>query len=121
MKKIVLFAFCTILFASCGKKATVKSLVSDFMEQNMVDASLYDLKIGKIDSTRFLSADKINELRKLNGPEGLYKKNVKYTEGGIPRTLTYVNVMLIKDGEQRDTVKQTFYLDQELTRVIAMK
>lgn len=109
-----------LLFAACGQQHKAESVVEDFMERNLTDPSaLEDLDFNDIDSTRHINDSIVAIMRqatKATAPQ--YKKTIDY---GTKQAVG--NVLLVrvnyKVGEKRFT--DTYYLDKEMTDVIAFK
>src|SRR5574344_32129 len=121
---IILAISLAVSVSSCDRQDKAESLVDDFMEANMKDASVANNKsYTKIDSTAYINDSIVTDMRsKANGLK-LYRTNIKYEEGGIPKTIYYIRVSYLVDGksDKMDKKKETFYFDRELTRIIAFK
>lgn len=121
---IILAISLAVSVSSCDRQNKAESLVDDFMEANMKDASVANNKsYTKIDSTAYINDSIVTDMRsKANGLK-LYRTNIKYAEGGIPKTIYYIRVSYLVDGksDKMDKKKETFYFDRELTRIIAFK
>lgn len=105
-----------LLTASCGRQQQAKSVVKDFMEQYLADASRLDyVSFSSIDSTRTISDSLISVLRQ-NVP-GHFRSPISYQERQVP-TLIHTRVRYLLGS---DTLSATFYLDPQLTGVIAFK
>jgi len=121
-KSIIVIALAALAFVSCDtKKSGAKGMIKDFTKEYMVDVDDYRMYIERIDSTRHVGKDKVMQMRQTGGPAGVYKKGVQYEAGDIPKTLTYVNVLFTHKSDSNKTHKQTFYFDQEMTRIVANK
>jgi|GEM_PF-2375393 len=111
-----------LLVTACGgPNHNAKSLVKDFVKENMVNPGDYDLVIEKVDTTRYISKDKVETMRKTTHHSGLYKQGIKYEVGETPQTLTYANVRITDKKDKNNSHVETFYFDKDVTRVIAFK
>lgn len=110
-----------LLVVSCGKKSEAKSQIKDFTKEYMNAPDEYRWSIDKIDSTKYVSKEKIMKMREAGGPAGVYKSGIQYAEGDIPKTLTYVTVTFSHKNDSNKTHKETFYFDQEMNRIVAVK
>jgi len=106
----IIIGIALLLFASCGQQQQAKSVVKDFVaEQLNRDVSYLDF--SSVDSTHALSDSLITALRQ-RGPKG-----VKYQEYSS-RTLLHIRAKYLQGG---DTCSMTFYLDNEAVGVVAFK
>lgn len=99
-----------LLFASCGQQQQAKSVVKDFVEDCLQQDADY-LDFTRVDSTRSVSDSVITALRQ-QGP-----KDIQYAERK-GKTLKYIRVSYLLNN---DTLSATFYLDAEMTGVVAFK
>ena len=105
-----------LLTASCGRQQQAKSIVKDFMEQNLTDASQLEyVSFSGIDSTRTISDSLLMALRK-QAPQH-FRSSIQYQQRHSP-TLIHTRVRYLMGG---DTMSATFYMDPQLTGVIAFK
>lgn len=109
-----------LLSVSCGKQHNVESVVEDFMEANISDASsLSDIEFNDIDSTRYLNDSIVNAMRSaVKTAATQYRHDIVYPSGGVGDCLVMVRVAY-KLGEKR--YNDTFYLNTQLTDVVAFK
>ena len=106
----IIIGIALLSFAACGRQQQAKSVVKDFVEQSLHKNVTY-LDFADLDSTHTISDSLILMLRQ-RGPKG-----VKYQERkGI--TLYYLRANYL---EEQDSCSTTFYLDRELTGVVAFK
>lgn len=99
-----------LLFASCGQQHQAKSVVKDFMaEQLHKDVSYLDFT--DVDSTHFFTDSLVQALRQ-RAPQG-----VRYQEWN-DRILLHIRAQYL---EGNDTCSATFYLDRNATGVVAFK
>ena len=118
MKRIpyIIIGVALLLFASCGQQQQVKSVVKDFMEQHLADASdLSYLDFSDVDSTRVVSDSLLQAMRR--GVSDRYQSPLPFTDRRSPK-LFHIRVNYTLG---QDTCSATFYLDSELSSVVALK
>ena len=117
MKHIyIIIGVALLLFVSCGRQQTAKSIVKDFMEAHVEDYSKVSyLEFYDIDSTRNIS-DSLIQLLHGRTPAH-FSKNISYQQRG-GKTLWLIRTRYLMD---EDTCSATFYLDKEMTGVVAFK
>lgn len=120
LRKYVFCSVAALLFAACGRQHAAESLVKDFMNENLQDVSFSDMDFGKIDSTKRINDSIISKMRSAASQSGRYKRDIAYpaVSVGNGNTLIMLRVVYKLDN---DTCSDTYYLDKELTRVIAFK
>ena len=105
-----------LLFASCGRQQTAKSIVKDFMEANIGDYSKVDyLEFFDIDSTRNISDSLIQVLH--GRTPAHFSRNISYQQRD-GKMLWLIRTRYLMD---QDTCSATFYLDKEMKGVVAFK
>lgn len=112
-----------LLFASCGKESDAKAMVEDFLDTYLVDNARSDTRFSHLDSTKMITPATVMALREHMKTVRLFKPEVAYAEGDIPKTLYYIRVTYTKptaDGKGK-SYTQTFYFDPEVRRLIAFK
>lgn len=111
-----------LLFAACGQRYRAKQLVDDFMEQNMT-TPISGVAYSKVDSTFYLTPQAVESMRQAVNSLPSYRSNIGYAEGKLPACVYYIKVSYSqKDASGKEKRhSQTFYFDQEATRVIAFK
>jgi hypothetical protein len=107
---IIGISLTVLLLVSCGLQQNAKSLVKDFVEDCLHQDADY-LDFTSVDSTRTVTDSVIIALRQ-QGPE-----DVPYVERK-GRTLLFIRAKYLVD---KDTLSATFYLDSDLTGVVAYK
>ena len=105
-----------LLFASCGQQYHAEKTVEAFIEANMVQPEkITGCDYADLGTTRHINDSVINIMRQ-RGAQG-FKKDITY--GQMPKgDLFYLRMRYICEG---DTLQNTFYLNQELTEVVAFK
>ena len=103
----------------CGRQHKAESLISNFVEKNIARSD-YSLSFSAADSTKNLTDSMITVMKTAAGSNKLYKKPIQYGGyKGNTNTYAFVKVMIVCG--KNDTLRQTFYLDHQLTNVIAFK
>ena len=105
-----------LLFASCGQQYHAEKTVEAFVEANMEQPDQISYRdYADVGTTRHINDSLITMMRE-RGAE-LFKKNITY--GETPEgDLFYLRMRYVHNG---DTLQNTFYLNQELTEVVAFK
>lgn len=112
-----------LLFTSCGEQHKAQSLVKDFLKENLTNQDYSFERFENIARTAMIDAKKVEQLRKDAKKLPCVSSNIQYQKGNLPDTLLYVRATYTltgKDGKDQK-LTQTFYMDKELTRVIAFK
>lgn len=103
-------------FASCGRKQEAKSIVKDFMKTNVGDYSKVSyIEFCDVDSTRNISDSLIQVLH--GQTPAHFNRNINYQQRG-GKTLWLIRTRYLMD---EDTCSATFYMDKEMTGVVAFK
>ena len=114
--KIGIGLFNVLLFASCGQQYKAESTVKDFIEENMETVNqISGRDFADLGKTRHLNDSLIGVMRQ-NGAQGLKKGT---PSPAIPQGDLYYLRMRYISGS--DTLQNTFYLNDELTEIIAFK
>lgn len=115
MKKAALFAV-ALLLAACGKQHKAEGVVKDFLSDNLV-AQDYRVSFTEIDSTRHITDSAMTAMRAAASKNAHYK-GVKLDAKVSHGCYVFTRATIVHG---RDTIVQTFYLDPELTQVVAFK
>ncbi len=107
----ILLGATLLLFASCGRQQQAKSVLKDFMSEQLHRDDVSYLNFSDVDSTHAFTDSLIAILRQRGG------KGVQYQERK-GRTLLHIRAKYLQG---QDTCSTTFYLDDEATGVIAYK
>lgn len=122
MKAYIYIIMCSLvlLTASCGQQHRAESLVEDFMEKNMHDASkLEDVSFNDIDSTRYINDSIVVAMRQMaQATAKHYKSDIDYGSQNAGKTLVMARVTYKLNGKD---YTDTYYMDKEMTRVVAFK
>ena len=117
MKRIyIIIGIALLLFASCGRQQEANSIVKDFMKAHVEDYSKVSyLEFYDVDSTRNISDSLIQVLH--GRTPAHFSRNISYQQRG-GKTLWHIRTRYLLDD---DTCSATFYLDKEMTGVVAFK
>lgn len=103
----------TMSFTSCGERATAKATVKDFLETNLQGKDLSILDCGELDSTQRVTTQTLQHMRQANFPKASYEAMPKSGK------LRYMSVKYVVN--EKDTTQQTFYMDEKLSGIVAVK
>ena len=108
-----------LLFASCGPQQEAEELVEQFMKQNMKEElDISGLHFMDIDSTRLVNDSAVISLRQQAKRASRYQGNIKYApDQPFKQLITIRAKYYIEEKEYSDT----YYLDMDLTRIVAFK
>jgi hypothetical protein len=107
---ITIIGVALLLLASCGQQQRAKSVVKDFVQTQLHEDASY-IDFADVDSTHVLNDSIIQAMRSRAA------KNIQY-QNYQGRTLMHIRVQYLLD---KDTCSATFYLDKDMTGVVAFK
>ena len=108
-----------LLLASCGQQHKAETLVEDFMDKNLKSPSKVSIiEFAKIDSTKRINDSIITNMRTVAEQSERYNQGIVYDKSGHGKTLITLRVQY---RIANDTCSDTYYLDKELTKVVAFK
>lgn len=117
--KHTLLAFCAAaLFTGCGQKHDAEQLIGDFLDSNLKDNAISGKQFSDLDSTLYVSDSMMNVMRDAAVHSGIYKERIKYASRPSQKLL-FMDVSYSDASGKR--MKQTFYLDENITGVVAVK
>lgn len=105
-----------LLFAGCGQAHKNHTMIETFMESEMGLKDYDVVTWSEPKSTFFVSDSMLQVIRKKAEREALVKRGVNYTA-----STEKLNFIQVKYVLGRDTLRSTFYLDDKLTGVVAVK
>ncbi|MCI7597215.1 MAG: hypothetical protein SOY06_00800 [Prevotella sp.] len=120
LQQIIITALMAVMICSCSDNSKAKSLVDDFMENNMTDTvKVTDVAYSQLDSTTRMNDSIVDELRKEAHSIPLLKEGVTFLQKPSP-TLRFMN---IRYRTQNDSTlrQQTFYFDREVNGIVVVK
>lgn len=120
LTRTAIIAFCAMMAISgCGgPKSGAQKLVKEFLKENLADPNYKNIYFSDLDSTFYVTDSIVQVMRTNADTSTVFKKNIKWAEGPIARKKHFLHVGY-KIGDKK--VKQTFYFDDSLTRVISFK
>ena len=105
-----------LLSVSCGRQHAAEQTVKAFVEENMNDGiEISHRDFADLGTTRLVS-DSLIQLMRHRGAD-LFKPGISYPKAPEGE-LYYLRMRYVHEG---DTLQNTFYLNQELTEVVAFK
>ena len=103
----------------CDKPTNdAQRLVKEFLKDNLKNADFKILDFSKVNSTSLISDSIFHAMRDNATKNSLFKKDIQYADGPKTDVLKFIRVKYKVD---KDTCQQTFYLDEQLTRVVSLK
>ena len=106
-------------FTGCNReKSKAESMVKDFLKENLVENDFKVMDFSRLDSTTFVSDSMAHMMRMKMANDPLFKPEMNYQKGHKTRNLYFIRV---KYRIEKDTILQTFYFDDELSRVVSFK
>ena len=121
MKKSIFLSsvFLSLLLISCGHKHDAEKLISNFLDNNLVDNDIREKTFSDIDSTFYINDSIVNAMRANARTNRLVRKEAQYGTEKISGKLLFMSVKYRKnDGTIQ---KFTFYMDPELEEIVAFK
>ena len=108
-----------LLSVSCGRQHQAKQVIQDFIDQYAAEPSACSsISIVKFDSTQTVNDSIIGRMRANADTIQRYKKSIKYADGAISKKLFIARITYtVNDAEYSDT----YYLDDQISRVVAFK
>ena len=116
IKQFITLALLTTFLMSCGQEQKTHALVEDFMEEGMKLENFDVVVWSKLKPTYFITDSIVQVMRNKAAQSGLVGKDVNYASK--TDTLNYIQV---KYALEKDTIHQTFYLDDKLTGIVGVK
>lgn len=109
----------TLLLIGCdAEKSTAKKLVKDFLKENLVNNDFKVMSFSSLDSTKHITDSVFKVMRAEAAQDKAFKKDIQFAEGPKTKKLYYIRIKYRLDN---DTCLQTFYLDDQLTRVVSFR
>ena len=109
----------TLLLIGCdAEKSTAKKLVKDFLKENLVNNDFKVMSFSALDSTKHITDSVFKVMRAEAAQDKAFKKDIQFAEGPKTKKLYYIRIKYRLDN---DTCLQTFYLDDQLTRIVSFR
>ncbi len=115
--KAAILCLSPLLFFGCAKQRKAESVVKDFLNENLTESN-YSVRFSKIDSTAYVNENTINIMKVVAKENKAFKKDINYGTSKKKGKLVYTKVTIYVG---KDTLKQTFYLDNDITNVVGFK
>ena len=116
MRKVLYIIMCTLVLTACGNRRKACNAVEDFLRQNLVNAE-FKTEYISMDSTYKVKDSVLIALQQQAPQDKAFKKGIKWDKP-VPGKIIYMRMKVI---QQEDTIVRTFYLDPEMTKVLAFK
>ena len=119
-RKALLFLLVAVMaFSSCNKeKTTTQKLVKEFLKENLVSEDFKVMDYSDLSSTKLVTDSMCQQMRTQMAGNALFKSDMRYAEGPATKKMHFIRVKYRVD---KDTIFQTFYIDEQQTRVVALK
>ena len=114
-RRAALICVTLTMLCGCGKQHKAENTVKDFLENNMRTDD-YSVIFTKLDSTRHVTDSAIHRMRTNAEKNNIFNKGIKY--GNTSKQYQYLKTKICIG---KDTLNQTFYLQPDLTEVVAFK
>lgn len=106
-------------FTGCNReKSKAKSMVKDFLKENLVENDFKVMDFSRLDSTTFVSDSLFQLMREKGAKDSRFKQPLDFSDDAKTKKLLFIRV---KYRIEKDTILQTFYFDDELSRVVSFK
>jgi len=106
-------------FTGCNReKSKAESMVKDFLKENLVENDFKVMDFSRLDSTTFVSDSMAHIMRAKMANNKRFKPEMRFPKGPKTKKLYFIRV---KYRIEKDTILQTFYFDDELSRVVSFK
>ena len=106
-------------FTGCNReKSKAESMVKDFLKENLVENDFKVMDFSRLDSTTFVSDSLFQLMREKGAKDSRFKQPLDFSDDAKTKKLLFI---LVKYRIEEDTILQTFYFDDELSRVVSFK
>ena len=116
MKKTLYIIMCGLMLAACSNRHKASSSIEAFLTENLANPE-FKTEYITMDSTRKLKDSVIVALQQQASADKAFKRNIRWEK---PTDGKYIFVRM-KVIQQQDTAVRTFYLNPEMTAVVALK
>ena len=119
IKTAVVALLVAMVVAGCNReKSRAQGLVKDFLKENLVENDFKVMDFSRLDSTKYVSDSIFNRMRVSNLQDSRFKQPLRLVDEPRTEKLHFIRV---KYRIEKDTILQTFYFDDELSRVVSFK
>ena len=106
-------------FTGCNReKSKAESMVKDFLKENLVENDFKVMDFSRLDSTKYVSDSIFNRMRVSNLQDSRFKQPLRLVDAPRTEKLHFIRV---KYRVEKDTLVQTFYFDDEVSRIVSFK
>ena len=106
-------------FTGCNReKSKAESMVKDFLKENLVENDFKVMDFSRLDSTTFVCDSLFQLMREKGAKDSRFKQPLDFSDDAKTKKLLFIRV---KYRIEKDTILQTFYFDDELSRVVSFK
>lgn len=106
-------------FTGCNReKSKAESMVKDFLKENLVENDFKVMDFSRLASTTFVSDSLFQLMREKGAKNSRFKQPLDFPDDAETKKLHFIRV---KYRIEKDTILQTFYFDDELSRVVSFK
>ena len=118
MKKIIIpvFALLALVLGGCGQTHEARSMVKNFMADEMGLADMHVVTWSKLDSTFFLKPGVMHTLQLQARHSGMVRPQTRF-HAYTPKLL----LMHVVSEVKGDTMSHTFYFDDKLQGIVGVK
>ncbi|MGN1375416.1 MAG: hypothetical protein ACI4V5_02555 [Prevotella sp.] len=102
---------------ACGNQHKTETVVNDFLAENMKQTD-YKIEFSDIDSTALVSDSAIIRMRMTALGNNMYRQPLRYKDAIRNDKYIFTQARIYIGN---DTISQTFYLDMQMTGVVAFK
>jgi len=116
MRKLILPFFVFFLLASCSNRHKAETVIGAFLDAHLVDTE-YETEFVAMDSTNKIRPEVLANMQQQALRDPAFKHDISWTKAA-DKGYFFLRMRIIQG---QDTAVRTFYLDRELTRVVAFK
>lgn len=119
IKTAVVALLVAMVVAGCNReKSRAQGLVKDFLKENLVENDFKVIDFSRLDSTKYVSDSIFNRMRVSNLQDSRFKQPLRLVDEPRTEKLHFIRV---KYRVEKDTLVQTFYFDDEVSRIVSFK
>lgn len=114
---IACFIGLALVLAGCGQKHKAQALIGSFVEENTTLGKMHRMH-DRLDSTYRLTDSLIVDMHRQAARQPQFNRDISYGKFVKSEPLLYQRVRFTDD---HDTLHITFYMNRDLTQVVACK
>ena len=121
--RIIPLLLAAALFVGCGQQHSAKEIVNSFLDGQLTKKDLSIKGFSKLDSTVYITVSMIKVMRDDASKNPIFVQPIHYAPGKYTNQLKFLRItyVLTDNSGNKTEYKQTYYLDNSLTRVICFK